>query len=126
MHEYKKYAIYARTALANSDSQDRLQEQIRTALAYLDSIRSDTVARVYVDNGISGATIQRPALRTLLTDAAKGEFDIVFCASEDRLGRSETYELIRDELTHLGVDVIPVDRASAFLTHTMMQDLLMA
>ena len=125
MFSHKRYAIYARVASAGFDSQEHIQEQIRLAHEFLASTGCDAAERIYTDCGVSGATIHRPGLEALLSDAAKGEFHAVVCASEDRLGSGESFELIRDELIGLGVDFTPADRASAFLHHAMMQDLLL-
>ena len=48
-----------------------------------------TVAGSYHDRAISGASLVRPGLQELLTDAARGRFDIVLAESLDRLSRDQ-------------------------------------
>ena len=42
----------------------------------------------YVDNGESGSKESRPELNRLMADAHRRYFDIVFCWTIDRFGRS--------------------------------------
>jgi len=46
--------------------------------------------RLYADEGLSGATLQRPALQHLLADIAAGLIDAVVAYKIDRLSRSLT------------------------------------
>ena len=61
-------------------------------------------AREYVDEGVSGAVEQRPALDTLLRDAKRRRFDVLVCWRLDRLGRSLKHLItLLDDLQVLGV-----------------------
>ena len=44
----------------------------------------------YDDGGFSGATLDRPALRRLLTDVESGNVDVIVTYKLDRLSRSLT------------------------------------
>jgi DNA invertase Pin-like site-specific DNA recombinase len=50
--------------------------------------RGFEIAGEYVDQGISGANVSRPALNRLMTDAHQRKFDAVCCWKLDRFGRS--------------------------------------
>jgi hypothetical protein len=58
----------------------------------------------YVDRGISGTKVRRPALDQLLKDAHRRKFDAVLVWSCDRLARSTKHFLqVLDELNDLGI-----------------------
>lgn len=101
----KKAAIYARVS---TEKQER-EKTIESQLAELREVcRKDGVKIVkeYVDNGFSGATLDRPALDQLRDDVAKGIFDIVYIHSPDRLARKYVYQaLVIEELKKNGVEI---------------------
>ena len=53
-------------------------------------------SKVYSDGGYSGATLERPAIKQLLTDLKKEKIDVVLVYKIDRLTRSpkDFYQLI--------------------------------
>jgi len=62
------------------------------------------VVQEYVDHGVSGIKLGRPALDQLLRDAHRRKFDAVLVWSCDRLARSTKHFLhVLDELSELGV-----------------------
>ena len=81
-------AIYARTSTD-------LQEKEHTIGSQLDALRKYAqdkgyqVFREYLDEGYSGATLDRPGLDRLRDDPSSGEFRIVLIHSPDRLARGE-------------------------------------
>jgi DNA invertase Pin-like site-specific DNA recombinase len=59
--------------------------------AYITSQRSEGWVLVpdrYDDGGVSGGTLERPALRRLLADIERGFLDVVVCYKLDRLSRA--------------------------------------
>src|ERR1700761_183917 len=65
------------------------------------------VAEEYVDHGISGMKVRRPALDRLLKDAHRRRFDVVLVWSCDRLARSTKHFLtVLDELNELGIQFL--------------------
>jgi DNA invertase Pin-like site-specific DNA recombinase len=82
----KRVAIYARVSSADDQT---CENQIRELEAVAARHRW-TVARVYNDNGISGATPResRPAMKRLLRAVIRREIDMVAVWAVDRLGRS--------------------------------------
>jgi DNA invertase Pin-like site-specific DNA recombinase len=81
----RRAAIYLRVSTSdqNTDNQEHELRQIAERAGW-------TVAKVYRDQGISGAKgrDQRPAFDELWKDACSRKFDIVMAWSVDRLGRS--------------------------------------
>src|SRR5437588_414901 len=59
---------------------------------------------LFEDNGVSGASLARPALDKLRDFAFEGLFDTVFVLSPDRLSRKYAYQVILlEELKKRGV-----------------------
>jgi DNA invertase Pin-like site-specific DNA recombinase len=65
-------------------------------------LRGYEVVQEYVDHGVSGTKVRRPALDQLLKDAHRRKFDAVLVWSCDRLARSTKHFLeVLDELNEL-------------------------
>ena len=96
-------AIYARVSTRNGQNPQMQLEELR---AYCQR-REWELAGEYVDQGISGASEQRPALDRLLTDARKRHIDAVVVYRYDRFARS-LRQLVNalEEFRTLGVDFI--------------------
>jgi DNA invertase Pin-like site-specific DNA recombinase len=66
--------------------------------------RGYDVVEEYVDHGVSGTKVRRPALDRILKDAHRRRFDAVLVWSCDRLARSTKHFLqVLDELNELGI-----------------------
>src|SRR5207244_6317579 len=68
-----------------------LHAQREACEAFIQSQRHEGwiyLPQAYDDGGLSGATIERPALQQLLADIQAGRVDIVVCYKVDRLTRS--------------------------------------
>ncbi|MEZ5655403.1 MAG: recombinase family protein [Sphingobium sp.] len=86
-------AIYTRKSSDEGLEQDfnSLDAQREACAAYILSQASEgwtLVDTVYDDGGISGGTLERPALRRLLADIEAGHVDIIVVYKVDRLTRS--------------------------------------
>jgi DNA invertase Pin-like site-specific DNA recombinase len=86
-------AIYTRKSSEEGLAQDfnSLDAQHEACAAYIKSQASEgwkLVRDRYDDGGISGGTLERPALRRLLADIAAGHVDVVVVYKVDRLTRS--------------------------------------
>ncbi len=91
-------AVYARVSTYDQEVENQLGELRK----YVEARGWE--AREYVDEGISGAVEQRPALDELLRDAKRRRFDVVVCWRLDRLGRSLKHLItLLDDLQALGV-----------------------
>ena len=68
-----------------------------------------TVTAWYEDAGISGGTLDRPGLQSLLTEAPGGSFSTVVVAKMDRIARELAASLwIEKELLKAGVELVSV------------------
>lgn len=86
-------AVYTRKSSEDGLEQEfnSLHAQRETCGAYIASQRSEgwvLVRDEYDDGGISGGTLERPALQRLLTDIEDGLVDVVVVYKIDRLSRS--------------------------------------
>ncbi len=86
-------AIYTRKSTDEGLEQDfnSLDAQREACQAFIQSQRSlgwKIIQKHYDDGGISGGTLDRPALKELLTDIAAGRVDLVVVYKVDRLTRS--------------------------------------
>ena len=97
-----RVAIYCQCS-----TQDQTVDLQRDALREYAQVRGFEVAAEYVDAGVSGAKVKRPALDRLMADAHRRCFEAVLIWKLDRLGRSLSH-LIRvvDTLSSLAVDLI--------------------
>jgi len=103
----KKVALYCR---CSTDSQTT-QGQLLELQAYCER-QGWTVAKVYDDSGVSGGKFDRPALQSMLADAAAGRFQILATTKIDRLARS-TIDLLNilTQLKNAGVDFVSITQA---------------
>ncbi len=97
-----KAAIYARC----STTEQTVHLQLDGLREYA-QVRGLEIVEEYVDEGISGSKVKRPALDRMLAEAHRRRFDTVLVWKLDRLGRSLGH-LIRlvDTLGSLGVDLV--------------------
>lgn len=86
-------AIYTRKSSEEGLEQsfNSLDAQREACGAYILSQASEgwvEIANTYDDGGLSGGTLERPALQRLLADVASGRIDIIVVYKVDRLTRS--------------------------------------
>lgn len=89
----RRCAIYTRKSSEQGLEQDfnSLDAQREAAVAYIASQKHDgwiLLDTLYDDGGWSGGNMDRPALKTLLTDVELGKIDIIVVYKVDRLTRS--------------------------------------
>jgi site-specific DNA recombinase len=106
-------AIYARV------SSDR-QAQEQTIDSQVEDLHKQVAADAatlqdknrFLDDGVSGSTLNRPALERLRDAAYTGDFRRLYVHSPDRLARKYAYQvLIVDELQKLDVEIVFLNRA---------------
>jgi site-specific DNA recombinase len=101
-------AIYARVSSERQREQQTIDSQV-AGLRELAAGRGLIVADelVFLDEGVSGATLVRPALERLRDRAAEGAFEVLLCHTPDRLARRYAYQvLLLDEFARAGVEVV--------------------
>jgi site-specific DNA recombinase len=86
-------AVYARKSSEEGLDMDfnSLDAQRESCESYIASQKADgwtSLADRYDDGGFSGGTLERPALKRLLTDVNAGKIDVIVVYKIDRLSRS--------------------------------------
>jgi DNA invertase Pin-like site-specific DNA recombinase len=98
----KRAALYLRVSTV-----DQRPETQGLDLRQFAKQRGYEIVQEYIDHGISGTKVRRPALDHLLKDAHHRKFDAVLVWSCDRLARSTKHFLqVLDELTDLGIQFL--------------------
>ena len=69
--------IYARYS-TDLQAATSIEDQIRVCRERIEH-DGHVLVRVYEDRAISGANLGRPGIQSLMVDATKGKFDLVFC-----------------------------------------------
>ena len=84
----KEVIAYCRVACAKeSDPSAEVQLQEQTARRYADA-RGLIICKTYLDAGVSGGTLERPALQSLLADCRAGKIGTVITQDPERLSRN--------------------------------------
>ena len=100
-----RVAIYARVSTQAQEARGTIGSQLETLRKRVASENHELVEE-FLDDGYSGARLDRPGLDALRDGAEAGLFEVVWCLSPDRLARVYVYQvLIMDELARHGVDV---------------------
>ena len=117
-------AVYTRKSSEEGLEQEfnSLHAQREACEAYIASQRSEGWALIrepYDDGGVSGGTLERPALRQLLADVEEGLVDVVVVYKIDRLSRSlMDFSKLVDIFDRNGVTFVSVTQS--FNTTTSM------
>ena len=106
-------AIYARVSTDIQEKEQTILSQLEAVRGYI-SERGYVNIGEYIDDGFSGATLDRPGLDGLRDAIRTGEMDVVVFHSPDRLARKAVYQgLVLEEIEKAGIRVeflnYPVD-----------------
>ncbi len=108
----ERIALYARV----SSRQHTQERTIETQLAALrDSARTHQYAVdeevMFVDDGVSRATLERPGLDALRDQALRGHLDRILILCPDRLARKHAHQwLVIEAFRRLGGDILCINR----------------
>lgn len=105
-------AIYARVSTLRQAKAQKIDEQLERLKARVEQ-KGFTLERehVYLDEGYSGASLNRPGLDTLRDAAAMAEFEILLITAPDRLARKYVHQvLLIEELQEHGCQVEFMER----------------
>ena len=104
-----RVALYARVSTDGQSERGTIGSQLEV-LRHQVAAEGETPAGDYIDDGYSGARLDRPGLDALRDAAEAGLIDQVWCLTPDRLSRSYAYQvLISDELARHGVAIRYLD-----------------
>jgi site-specific DNA recombinase len=107
----KVAGIYCRVSTKEQTLGYSLDEQKHRCREYLKTL-DQKYHRIYVDDGYTGKTLQRPAMQKLIGDIIAGKISHVVVWKLDRLSRNLTDTLFMvEELDKAGVGVISVTQA---------------
>ena len=100
-------AIYTRVSSSKQSEDGTIESQISLLIDYAKKHDFDIPEGwIFQDNGVSGTTIQRPALDSLRDLIASGSVDVILIYHPDRLARKYVYQaLLLDEFAKAGVEV---------------------
>jgi len=106
-------AIYARVSSDVQAQEQTIDSQVaKLRKQVMDDGVSLDEKHCFLDDGVSGSTLNRPALERLRDAAYVGAFQRLYVHSPDRLARKYAYQvLIVDELQKQGIDIIFLNRA---------------
>jgi len=98
-------ALYARVSTPNQQQEGTITSQVHTLRRHIQQQGWSLLPEhEYIDEGISGARLDRPALDRLRDCAQRGEFDAVVVLSPDRLARNYAHQwLLIEEFEKLQV-----------------------
>jgi site-specific DNA recombinase len=105
-------AIYARVSTTRQAQTQKTDQQLERLKAYAEQ-RGWTLEEdlLYLDEGYSGASLNRPGLDALRDAAAMAEFEVVLITAPDRLARKYVHQvLLIEELQQRGCRVEFVER----------------
>jgi len=117
-------ALYARVSSEQQATAQTIASQLAALRQRLQADSCQPQAELeFIDEGVSGATLIRPALERLRDMVAFGSVDRLYVHSPDRLSRKYAYQvLLCDEFQRAGVEVVFLNRA---LGQTPEDDLLL-
>jgi site-specific DNA recombinase len=88
-------ALYARVSTSQQEKRDTIESQLATLQAYVASQEYTLFPEhIFLDNGVSGSRLDRPALDRLRDQARLGEFEAVIILSPDRLARNYPHQWV--------------------------------
>lgn len=108
-----KIALYARVSSEKQAQEGTIDSQIEAIKDFIQKnggqIEPDLI---FCDNGVSGASLIRPALEALRDKAFSGDISQVYVLSPDRLARKYAHQLLLvEEFKKLNVEIIFVNKA---------------
>jgi site-specific DNA recombinase len=103
----KKVAMYARVSTERQEQAGTIESQVAELESYAQEQSYKVDAElIFLDQGVSGGCLARPALDRLRDLAYEGRIDVLLCLSPDRLARQYVHQcVLLDEFQRWGVAV---------------------
>src|SRR5216684_6617947 len=86
-----RVALYARVSTDVQEARGSIGSQVQTLREWATREAHELFAE-YIDDGYSGARLDRPGLDSLRDSAERGLFEAILCLTPDRLARSYPYQ----------------------------------
>ena len=111
-----RVALYARVSSEAQAARGTIGSQLQVLRERMAAEGHEVVAE-HVDDGYSGARLDRPGLDAARDGASRGDYEALWCLSPDRLARSFPYQvLILDELARFGIPWLSPTRPQSTTT----------
>jgi site-specific DNA recombinase len=109
----KRVALYARVSTEKQEREETVASQVdllqQTAMAHNYEVLP---GNIFIDDGISGTRLDRPALDRLRDLAAEGAFEVILVTAPDRLARRYAYQVVLvEEFIRDGCEVVLVHQS---------------
>ncbi len=105
MESMKKAVLYARVSSDGQQKEGTIESQIVELKKQITAAGHELV-KEYIDDGITGTTLDRPALEQLRQDAKANLFDRIYFHAADRIAREIEYQrIIIGELVKCGKQI---------------------
>ena len=103
-----RVALYARVSTEKQEREETVASQVDLLYQAAAASGYDIApTSVFIDEGVSGARLDRPALDRLRDLAAEGAFEVLLVTVPDRLARRYAYQvLLVEEFTRCGCKVV--------------------
>jgi len=107
-----KIGLYARVSSEKQAKEKTINSQIENIINHANNIGEKIDPDLhFVDDGISGAYLERPGLDKLRDKAVSGEVSKIYILSPDRLSRKSAHQiLLIEEMKRLGITIAFVNR----------------
>ena len=104
----KRAALYARVSTEKQEREETVASQVDLLYQAAAASGCDIApTSVFIDDGVSGARLDRPALDRLRDLAAEGAFEVLLGTVPDRLARRYASQvLLVEEFTRCGCEVV--------------------
>jgi site-specific DNA recombinase len=108
-----KIALYARVSSEKQAQDKTINSQIEAIKSYIQESGGEVDPDlIFCDDGMSGATLIRPALEALRDSAFSGKMDKICILSPDRLARKYAHQLLLvEEFNKLNIEIIFINKA---------------
>jgi site-specific DNA recombinase len=105
-------ALYARVSTLQQEQEATIDSQVAAIESYAQAQGYLLSKEFYfLDQSVSGARFDRPALNRLRDLAPEGLFSVVLCLGPDRLARQYAHQwVLMNELQRVGVKVIFINQ----------------
>ena len=98
-----KVVLYARVSSSSQEKEKTIDSQLEALREYSRN-KGYEIVNEYVDEGFSGAALERPGLDQLRDVISSGDIEMVVFHSPDRLARKAVYQgIVLDEIEKAGV-----------------------
>lgn len=104
-----KCLLYARVSTQDQKDNLSIETQQIKCMEKINELGGQLAEDPFIDNGISGTTLNRPALQALLTRCTKKDINYLVIQDISRLSRNTfEYLCLMDQLQKWGVKVVPL------------------